>query len=338
MSHLTNRGYTESSASPSAESEGGFSSRGLRVGEVARRYGIVGVLLLEMAILTFLSPAFLTEANLTNVARQAAVIGIVAVGMTFVILTAGIDLSVGSLVAFAGIIAASAMQQVSSGLIGVVVAMSVGLISGLFSGIVIAKLRVPPFIVTLSMLAMLRGATLLYRNGAPIGINNESFLGLGAGYLGAVPIPVILLVSTYLIGHYVLSSTKFGRHIYAIGGNETAARLSGIRVDRHIIGVYVISGFLAGLGAVIISGRLGTATPTIGQNLELDVIAAVIVGGTSLYGGIGTLWGTFAGVMIIAVLQNGLTLMNVSGFWQLFATGAVVLAAVLIDRLIYAKK
>lgn len=335
---MTERQHTTPQSSEPVGSMGGVFDRGPTIGEIARRYGIVGVLLLEMAILTFLSPAFLTEANLLNVARQAAPIGIIAVGLTFVILTAGIDLSVGSLVAFAGIIAAGAMERVDSGLFGVMVAILVGLGSGLFAGFVIAKLRVPPFIVTLAMLAMLQGATLLYRNGAPVVIDNELFREFGSGYVGPVPIPVILLVGTYLVGHWVLSSTKFGRHVYAIGGNETAARFAGIRVDRYIVGVYVISGLLASLGAVTLAGRLGTATPLTGQGLELEVIAAVIVGGTSLYGGVGTLWGTFAGVLIIAFLSNGLTLMDVSGFWQQFATGAVVLVAVLVDRLIYARK
>lgn len=310
----------------------------LKMGGIARRYGLVGILLIEIVALSLLTPDFFTVSNLTNVARQATLIGVLAVGLTFVILTAGIDLSVGSLVAFAGIVAASAMNWIDSGLIGILVALGVGLASGLFSGFTVAKLQITPLIVTLAMLSMLRGAALLYRDGAPVAISNDFFRQLGSGFLGPVPIPVILLVGTYLVGHWVLSSTTFGRHVYAIGGNQTAARFAGIRVDRYIISVYAVSGLLAGLGAVVISGRLGTATPLIGETLELNVIAAVIVGGTSLFGGVGTMWGTLTGVFIIALLNNGLTLLNVSAFWQTFATGAVLLAAVIMDRWVYGRR
>ena len=328
---------TGNSSASSPSSQDAASEWRSKIGEIVRRYGLVGILLLEIAVLSLLSPDFLTVSNFTNVARQATLIGVLGVGLTFVILTAGIDLSVGSLVAFAGIVAASAMNWVDSSIVGILVALGVGLGSGLFSGFTVAKLQITPLIVTLAMLSMLRGAALLYREGSPIIINNEAFRQLGSGFLGPVPIPVILLMGTYLIGHWVLSSTKFGRHIYAIGGNQTAARFAGIRVDRYIISVYAISGLLAGLGAVVLLGRLGTATPLAGEMLELNVIAAVIVGGTSLFGGVGTMWGTLTGVFIIAFLSNGLTLINVSGFWQTFATGAVLLVAVIIDRWVYGR-
>lgn len=301
--------------------------------ELLARYGILVILGLEILIWSLLSPAFLTESNMTNVARQAAVIGIVAVGMTFVILTAGIDLSVGSLLGFAGIVSAWAMQEVAAaGAFGVLVAVGVGTGSGLFVGFIVAKLEIPAFITTLAMLAILKSGTLLLNDGEPIGIDSELYRTLGTEQLGSIPVPVIVMAAAYLVGHWALSSTRFGRHVYAIGGNPQAARSAGIRVDRHLIAVYVITGALVGVGAVLAAGRLGTATPLTGDGLELDVIAAVIIGGTSLFGGIGTLWGTLAGVLIIAFLRNGLTLMDVSGFWQLFATGTAVLAAVLLDR------
>lgn len=314
---------------------GGLASR-LRGGWTRRRrsrdLAIWLVLLVEIVAWTLLSPDFLSVHNFTNVARQASLVGIVAVGMTFVMLTAGIDISVGSLTALAGILAAGVMTQVDSGLVGIAVALSVGALSGVFAGGMITRFPVPPFIVTLAMLQMWQALTLLFNNGGPIPIKNPAFEWFGVGYIGPLPVPVVLMAVVYVIGSLVLTSTKFGRRTYAVGANLAAAEYAGIAVKRQIMSVYIISGFLCGIGAILIAGRLGTATPLAGQGLEFDVIAATVIGGTSLFGGEGTLVGTLAGVLIIAFLKNGLTLIAVSQFWQQLVIGLVILLAVTVDR------
>lgn len=306
---------------------GGFAGR-----RGSRDLAIWLILLIEIITWTLLSPEFLSVSNFTNVARQASLVGIVAVGMTFVMLTAGIDLSVGSLTALAGILAAGVMTQVNVAWLGIGVALGTGVASGVFAGLMITRFRVPPFIVTLAMLQMWAALTLLFNNGGPIPIKNDTFEWFGVGYIGPVPVPVVLMAVVYGVGILVLTSTKFGRRTYAVGANLEAAEYAGIAVKRQIRSVYVISGFLCGIGAVLIAGRLGTATPLAAQGLELDVIAATVIGGTSLFGGEGTLVGTLAGVLIIAFLRNGLTLIAVSQFWQQFVIGLVILLAVTVDR------
>jgi ribose/xylose/arabinose/galactoside ABC-type transport system permease subunit len=297
-----------------------------------RGFAIWGVLLAELVVWTLLSPSFLSLSNFTNVARQSSLVGIVAVGGTMVIIVAGIDLSVGSLTALAGILAAGAMTRVDNAMVGICVAMAVGLLSGLFAGLVITRFKVPPFIVTLAMLQMWQALTLLFNNGGPIEIVNDPFQWLGTGYVGPIPFPVCVMAVVYLCGGFILTQTKFGRRAYAIGGNRAAAEYAGIAVDRNIIAVYIIAGFLTSIGAILVAGRLGTASPLTGQGLELDVIAAIVVGGASIFGGEGNLLGTLAGVLIIAFLRNGLTLVDVSSFWQQLVIGVVILLAVLIDR------
>jgi ribose/xylose/arabinose/galactoside ABC-type transport system permease subunit len=296
-----------------------------------RDYALVAVLLAELVLWTVLSPDFLSEQNLINIARAASAIGVMAVGMTFVILTAGIDLSVGSLVSLSGILAAAALGRIDNVLIGVAVALGMGLLSGLFSGALVAWLRVPPFIATLGLLNVWAACAELWNNGGPVSVPNAAIIQFGSGYVGPIPIPVIVLAVTFIAGYWLLAQTQFGRHVYAIGGNRRAARMSGIRVERVLLGVYVLSGLLAGLAALMYDGRLATASPLTGTGLELQVIAAVIVGGCSLFGGRGSLRDTFLGVLILAVLQNGLTLVGVSGYWQTFATGIALLVAVVLS-------
>jgi len=285
--------------------------------------------LAEMVFWSILSPVFLTELNLINIMRAAAAIGVMAVGMTFVILTAGIDLSVGSAVSFVGIVTASVLGAFDNVLVGFVVALGVGALIGLFNGFFIARLNVPPFIMTLALLNVLIAGAQLWNNGGPLPVPNEQLQLFGSGYIGPVPIPVIVGIVTFVVGWWILSQTRFGRHVYAVGGDPRAARLSGIRVDRVLIRVYVISGTLVGVATLMYLGRLGTASPLTGVGLELQVIAAVIVGGCSLFGGFGNLRDTLAGVLILAVLGNGLTLLGVSGFWQTLTTGVALLVAVL---------
>lgn len=292
---------------------------------------LVGLLGLAI-ILTFLSPRFLTLANLTNVLRQTSLNAIIAVGMTFVILTGGIDLSVGSIFAFASAITAGMLIGGVNVVLAVTAGLVVGALSGAVNGLFITKGKVPAFICTLAMMTILRGTTLVYTNGQPLSGLGDAFYFVGEGFIGIFPVPVIITVIVFAIGYYILSQYKIGRYIYALGGNEEAARLSGIPTDFVKITTYAISGLLAALSGIIIASRLNSAQPTAGQGAELDAIAAVVLGGTSLSGGQGGVVGTIIGALIIGVLNNGLNLLNVSPFYQLIAKGAVILLAILLDK------
>lgn len=311
------------------------TAQGRLLNRAPRGWTISVILVVEVILLTLLSEYFMTATNLLNVTRQAAVIGIVAVGMTYVILLAGIDLSVGSVVGMSGMLTAIAVQSVGSGMVGILVGLGAGASVGVLNGFLVSRLKVQPFIVTLVTLSIARAIMLIASDGAPISVKSDLIRSLGTGRILGIPIPTLLMLLTFIVGHWVLAHTVFGRRIYAVGGNPGPARAAGIRVDRYLFVVYVISGVLSGFAAILAVGRLGTATPQIGVGLELDVIAAVIVGGTSLFGGVGNLWGTLVGVFIIAFLGNGMVLIGISAFWQLFATGVVVLLAVLLDQLLY---
>ncbi|MFN2340503.1 MAG: ABC transporter permease [Halanaerobium sp.] len=291
--------------------------------------GLLGLVI----ILSFLSPYFLTVPNLLNIVRQVSIIAIVSFGMTMVILTGGIDLSVGSMLAFAGAI--SAGMIVNTGLnvyLAILIGLAAGTALGLFNGIAVAKAKLPAFIVTLAMMTVARGFTLIYTNGRPISGFNEGFRFFGAGYVGIIPVPVIIMFLFLIVIYILLKKTPLGRYIYAIGGNEKATKLSGINTDKIKIAVYGLNGFLAAVSGIILTSRLNSAQPMAGEGYELDAIAAVVLGGTSLSGGKGTVIGTIVGALIIAVLNNGLNLLNVSSFYQLVAKGAVILLAVFLDR------
>lgn len=308
---------------------------GLEVTRTARllsRYGMVIAFALLMAALSFLSSSFLTVSNLLNIARQVSINAIIAAGMTFAILTGGIDLSVGSVLALSGAIIAGVLAAGRPVLVGIAAGLAVGALLGLVNGLVIAKGRVQPFIATLAMLTIARGATLVYTDGRPITGLPDAFVYLGAGEIGRVPVPVILMVAVFVISYIILSQTVLGRYVYAIGGNEEAARLSGVNVPFYKALVYIISGTLAAVSAVILTARLNSAQPTAGAAFELDAIAAVVLGGTTLAGGEGGLGGTLLGAFIIGVLNNGLNLLDVSSFYQQVVKGMVILLAVLLDR------
>ena len=292
----------------------------------------IGLLALVI-VLSFMSPYFLTIPNLLNVVRQVSIIAIVSFGMTMVILTGGIDLSVGSMLAFSGAISAGMM--VNSGLnvfLAILIGLAAGTALGLFNGFAVAKGKLPAFIVTLAMMTLARGFTLIYTNGRPISGFDETFRFLGAGYIAGIPVPVIIMFSLLIIIYILLKKTPLGRYIYAIGGNEKATKLSGINTDKIKIAVFGLNGFLAAASGIILTSRLNSAQPMSGQGYELDAIAAVVLGGTSLSGGSGGVVGTIIGALIIAVLNNGLNLLNVSSFYQLVAKGAVILLAVYLDR------
>ena len=300
-----------------------------------RDYGSLLGLLIIGAVLGLLSDRFLTTSNLINVARQVSINAIVAAGMTIVIITGGIDLSVGSTIALAGCAALLVAR-----LLGDVVGMTVGILAaagvGLLNGALVAWGRVPPFITTLATMTVVRGAALVLTNGEPIVKTEGPYLWLGQASVGPIPVPILLMIATLFGAHWFLSRTRWGTYVYAVGGNAEAARLSGISLAGIQILVYVLGGALAGLAGLVLAARLSSAQPNTGVGFELDAIAAVVLGGTSLMGGEGTIWGTTVGAFIIGVLNNGFNLMNVSPFYQLIAKGAVIVLAVLVDQLLKA--
>ena len=289
----------------------------------------------ECAVFAFLSPSFLTLNNFINVTLQIAIYGILAVGMTVVMISGGIDLSIGSIVALAGVIAAISSKASFVPSIAVATAVlagvGIGTLAGATSGIFIARFGIPPFIVTLAMMTICRGVVFTITDGFTEGELPDSFGWLGRGHLWHVPVPVAVMALLFAAGYVVLEQTAFGRHIYALGGNEEASRLSGIRVRRAKVLVYSLNGLLAGLAGVTLAARLGAGAPNSGLQYELDVIAAVVVGGTSLSGGRGRILGTLAGTVFIGVLNNGLNLANVDPYTQKIALGIVILAAVWFD-------
>jgi ribose transport system permease protein len=300
--------------------------------DVLRRFGMAFILLAMIIALSFMNPRFFTISNFLTIMRQVATNGALAAGMTMVILTGGIDLSVGGTVALAGCFAAGALHATGNSWLAVLVALGVGLIIGSVNGFFVSYTKLPPFIVTLATLALARGFTLVYTEGRPLLVDAPLFDMIGGGFVAGIPVPVLIVAMVYIVVGFVLNQTKFGRLVYAIGGNEQACRLSGINVERNKMLVYMWCGFLAGLSSVILTSRLLSAQPTAGTGYELDAIAAVILGGTSLSGGEGGVRGTLVGAFIIGVLANGLNLLNVSPFYQDVAKGAVILAAVLMDK------
>ncbi|MCA0936398.1 ribose ABC transporter permease [Vibrio alginolyticus] len=293
-------------------------------------------LIFLIVVVSFLNPNFFTVDNILNILRQTSVNAIIAVGMTLVILTAGIDLSVGSVLALCGAFAASLIAMEVPVLVAVPTALLAGAALGAISGIIIAKGKVQAFIATLVTMTLLRGVTMVYTDGRPISTGftdtADAFAWFGTGYALGIPVPVWLMVIVFAAAWYLLNHTRFGRYVYALGGNESATRLSGINVDRVKIGVYAICGMLAALAGIIVTSRLSSAQPTAGMGYELDAIAAVVLGGTSLMGGKGRIMGTLIGALIIGFLNNALNLLDVSSYYQMIAKAVVILLAVLVDN------
>jgi ribose transport system permease protein len=304
-------------------------------GGALQKAGIGLALIVLILLASVMSPYFLQTGNLLNVARQVSIIGIVAVGMTFVILTGGIDLSVGSILGLVAVVAAQQLQNGVGALLVVAIALLLGTALGLANGLGITIGGIPPFIMTLGMLVMARGAALTYAEGQPVSLGDakERFSWLGRGDIAGIPVPVFIFAIVAVVGIVVLRFTTFGRYIYAIGSNREAARLAGVKVRAYTAFVYVISGFLAGLTALIWISRLTVGEPTAGTGIELDAIAVVVIGGTSLFGGEGGIGGTVIGAMIVGVLANVLNLLGVSPFTQQIVTGALIVLAVLLGRI-----
>jgi len=300
-----------------------------------KRYGatLIGLLVLGITM-TILSPVFLTPGNLMNIMRQVSTNGMLAMAMTFVILTGGIDLSVGSVMAFTGTLAAGLIAI--SGLsvpLAVMIALLSGVLIGSMNGLIVAFTGIAPFIVTLGMMNIIRGFAYIYTGGLPVRVVLESYNRLGLGYLGAVPFQVIYLIILFAILDIILKRSTFGRHVYAVGDSTDAAYFAGIKVKRIRFSVYALSGLITAFTGVILSARLYSGQPTAGQGFELNAVAACVLGGISMSGGTGRLMGTLLGAMVIGVLNNGLNLLNINAFWQLVVKGLVILIAVYLDDL-----
>ena len=306
------------------------------------KYGIVLILLAMLVAFSLLSEGFFTARNIFNIIRQISFMGLIAIGVTMVILTGGIDLGSGSVLALAAVLATSLAQLPESatlkyaGLsvpigVPVLVALLIGALTGWVNGALISRFRIPPFIATLGMMTVARGFALIYSN-KPLSQLTPEYNFIGQGAIAGVPFPVIVLLVVAVLTHIMLNNTPFGRYIYALGGNEQAARISGVNIDRVKIGVYTLAGLLSGLAGLVVSSRVGSGQPGQGVGIELDAIAAAVIGGTSLSGGIGTIWGTIVGALIIGVLDNGLILLNVDQYWITIVKGTIIVVAVIIDQ------
>jgi inositol transport system permease protein len=312
---------------------------------ILSKYGIFLIFAAMVVVASLLSPAFLSRINLINIVRQMSVVGLIALGVTGVIVSAGIDLSSGSVVGLTAVVASSLAQSSDSSspfypglhlplVFPVLAAFAVGALVGLINGTLVAKTRIPPFIATLGTYTSIRGAALLYTAGRPISDLTDEYNFIGQGDLLGIPVPIIILVVMAVVTHILYAHTKFGKYIYAIGGNEQAARVSGINAARYKMLIYVYAGLLSGLAGLVVSARIGSGQAGLGVGYELDAIAAAVIGGTSLSaGGIGTVAGTIVGALIIGVLNNILDLMNVSAYWQQIIKGCIIVGAVIIDQL-----
>lgn len=294
------------------------------------------VLFILGLLMSLLNDRFFTWSNLITVLRQTSINAVIATGMTFAILIGGIDLSVGSVLGICGAIAATMIAAGMDVVLTVLVTLSLGLGIGVVNGLLISKGRLQPFIATLGTMTLLRGATLVYTQGKPISTSNAEaatiFGKIGKGFFLGIPIPVYIMVIIFAIAYYILRYMRIGRYIYSLGSNEEATIYSGIKVDRVKIFVYAVAGLLAALAGILVTARLGSAQPTAGEGYELDAIAAVVLGGTSMAGGVGTIFGTAIGALIIGILNNALNLMQVPSYYQGVAKGIVILIAVLLDR------
>ncbi len=299
-----------------------------------QRFGLLISFLLLFAALSLLSDRFLTYQNQVNILRQAAINAIISVGMTYVILTGGIDLSVGSILALAVVIGADLLRGGTPVPLAVLATLGIGAGLGLINGLIITRAKIPPFIATLGMFTVARGLALMYTQGQPITGLPDSFRSMGVGALLNIPMPIIIAALTYAVGGFLLTRTRFGENVYLVGDNPEAARLAGVRTPWVQTAVYMISGVCSVLAGLILIGRLNSAQPTIGQGYEFDAIAAVVVGGTSFAGGEGTLAGTLLGALLIETLNNGLILLDVSPLWEQVAKGVVIALALLLYKVV----
>lgn len=317
--------------------------------EILKKYGIIFVLLILIIGISIAEPKFMSSTNIFNVLTQSSIYGIMALGMTFVIISKGIDLSVGSTLAFAGVVAAS-LAQVSTAttlyypglgelpaIVPIIVAVIIGALIGAINGGLIAYTGIPAFIATLGMMTIARGLALIYTGGKPVSQFTEGMMFIGSK-IGIVPVPVIVYLIMIIITSVLLSHTSFGKNIYAIGGNVKAAEISGVNVKRNLVFIYGFCGLCAAVAAIVFAGRVGSVHPGAAMGYELTAIAATTIGGTSHYGGIGTIWGAVIGALVLGVLRNGLTLLGIHAYWQQIIEGAIIIVAVIIDMRKNARK
>jgi len=300
--------------------------------DMIRQLSLLFMMLAEIVIFSLLSERFLRISNIINVLRQVSVTGISAMGMFMIILLGDIDLSVGSMYAFIGVLCAFVFKATKSPAITILAALAIGTVIGCINGVITAKFKIPAFITTLATMSVCSGFAYILTKGTPIGVTDPRFTFLGSGYVaGKIPLPVIFMLIVLIAGYFFMYKTRFGRHVYACGGNAQAAKWSGINADRIKILVFVLAGVLNGFAAIILAGRLGGGLPAAGEGSEMDVITAVVLGGTSMSGGKGKLWGVLLGVLIIGLLTNGLTMIGVSTYWQKVVKGIIIVVAVILD-------
>ena len=309
--------------------------RGVGIKAKVAQYGIYLALLILVIFFTVSSDVFLTSANLLNVLRQVSIIGICAVGLTFVLLTGGIDLSVGSVIGVAGMTCATLIAAGFPIVLAVAAALGFGLFAGLLAGFIINEAGIPPLITTLGLMTAFRGVSYIIGGGLPVYGVPAGLKEIGQGYVLGIPVPVLLMAAALALGHVVLTYTRFGREVYGVGGNEEAARLSGVNVRRLKYKVYALSGTLAAFAGIVLMARVNSGQPKGGEGYELDIITAVVLGGVSIFGGVGRLSGVLAGVLIMGVLANGMILLNINEYVQWVVKGTVLLAAVALDQFIY---
>lgn len=306
-------------------------------GKMLAEYAIIVIFIVLFVVMSIFAPNFFTGNNMVNILRQVSISGICAVGMTFVMLTGGIDLSVGAILGVSGVLTAMMMLKGIPSLLASIIALALGVVIGGITGAIIHYIEIPPMIATLGTMTSLRGVAYLVTGGTPVFGFDESYSKIGQGHVGVIPIPVIILAIVYAIGIFALSKTKFSRYVYGIGGNQEVARLSGIKVARVKIAVYAISGFCSALAGLVMLGRVNSGQPRAGESYEMDVITAVVLGGVSLNGGVGNLSHVIFGVLIIGVLTNGMTMMAVDDYWQRVVKGLILLLAVSFDHYIQKK-
>lgn len=306
---------------------------GQKAFDIYDKYGMLLVLIGLGILISILNPMFLRPLNLINIIRQMSFVSMIAVGSMMIIVIRGIDLAPGSVLALSAVVVADLTSNSGwNPILAILVALLAATFSGFVSGSIIAKTGIPPFIATLGMMTAVRGAALLYTNGKPVPIKDDVVIWMGGGTIGPIPVPIVLLILVVVITYIMLNYTKLGRHIYAMGGNEEAAIISGVDVVKLKIFVYSVGGFLAGLSGISLAGRIQSGQPGMGLSYELDAIAAAVIGGTSqAVGGIGTAQGTIVGALIIGVINNGMNLMNINSYWQQIVKGAIIITAVVLD-------
>ncbi len=302
------------------------------------KYAIVIALFALIVIFSILSDSFLTGRNLMNILRQVAVVGICAVGMTTVILTGGIDLSVGSIIGVSVTATASMMVMGVPPAIAVIITLIIGAFIGILNAVFINEVGIPPLITTLATMTALRGVAYKLTDGMPVYGFPESFAVLGQGYFLGIPVPVIIMIFVFILGYILLNKTRFGRYVYGIGGNEEACRLSGVNVNLTRYKIYILEGFLAALAGIVLLSRVNSGQPKAGTGYEMDIITAVLLGGVSIFGGVGRIGGVITGVILMGVLTNGMILINVDEYSQWIVKGAVLLAAVSMDHITNRRK